>query len=58
MDWGPVGGGWAPFLCGFLVATLLSLVPVGVLALLWMRAEARDAFSRLEDLLEQDEADD
>ena len=55
MDWGPVGGGWAAFLCGFLLAALLSMVPVGVLALLWLRAEARQMLSRLEKLLEEDE---
>ena len=52
------GAAWIPFLCGFLVAGLTSLVPIAVLAFLWMRAEARDAFSRLENRLEQDEADD
>ena len=41
------GAAWIPFLCGFLVAGLTSLVPIAVLAFLWMRAEARDAFSRL-----------
>ena len=53
--WGPVGSAWAPFLCGFLLATLLSLVPVTVLTLLWLRAEARHMITRLEELLEDEE---
>ena len=51
------GTAWVPFLCGFLVAGLISLVPIAVLSFLWMRAEARRAFTRLEKLLEQEEAD-
>ena len=51
------GTAWVPFLCGFLVAGLTSLVPIAVLAFLWMRAEARKAFDRLEELLEQGKED-
>lgn len=47
-------GGWGPFLCGFLMAGALLLLPIAVLAGLWIRAEARQIFSRLEELLEED----
>ena len=48
--------GCGSFLCGFLLAGALFLLPVAVLAGLWIRAEARLMFSRLEELLE-DETD-
>lgn len=53
--WGPAGGAWVPFLCGFLLAILMSLMPTMVLAMLWLQAEARHMLSRLEELLEEDD---
>ena len=49
-------GGWGPFLGGFLLAGALALLPITVLTGLWLRAAARQMFSRLEELLE-DETD-
>ena len=49
------GGGWGPFLCGFLMAGALLLMPIAVLAGLWIRAEARRMVSRLEELLEDED---
>lgn len=48
-------GGWGPFLCGFLMAGVLLLMPIAVLMGLWIRAEVRHMFSRLEEFLEADE---
>ena len=45
------GGAWGPFLCGFLLAALLSLLPMVVLVGLWVRAEVRCILRRMEKLL-------
>lgn len=49
------GTAWLPFLCGFLLATLMSLLPMIVVILLWIRAEARCAFTQLEKLVDGDD---
>ena len=49
------GTAWLPFLCGFLLATLMALLPMVVVVLLWMRAEARNALDRLENLVKEDD---
>ena len=49
------GTAWLPFLCGFLLATLMALLPMVVVVLLWMRAEARNALDRLENLAKEDD---
>ena len=49
------GSGWGPFLCGFLMAGVLLLMPIALLAGLWIRAEVRQMFSRLEEFLENED---